>query len=111
MANYLHRLAALEERLGGKPCGPALCLKCTVARLPVMLRPGEVQSIPEWAGCDGRPTWSSLTELLHEMRIGAAVTGDQVAVYSNASWPASSPSGAAKVQPAADANSTKKPRR
>jgi hypothetical protein len=71
------RCPTLEDRLGAKPC-ERTCLKCTLAQLPIVSMPDKVRSVPEWAGCDARPVWSSLSELLHAIgahgRFAAAVT-------------------------------------
>jgi hypothetical protein len=52
---YLHRLDAIAARLGTKPCGDQLCVKCCLAKLHADLQGGE------WSGCDGLPV--TLTQL------------------------------------------------
>jgi hypothetical protein len=49
--SYLHRIEAVEERLGIRGCPEgALCFRCGMAQLHAELH-GET-----WAGCDGKPS-------------------------------------------------------
>lgn len=47
-SSYLHRLDALEERLGVKQCDD-LCARCLLAKLHAEKHGSE------WAGCNSRP--------------------------------------------------------
>jgi hypothetical protein len=49
--SYLHRIEAIEERLGIRECpkGP-LCFKCEMAKLHAELHGGD------WGGCDAMPS-------------------------------------------------------
>ena len=67
MANYLDRLAAIEERLGVKRCGPGLCVKCVLLALPVVRLANDDCLAGGGTGCDGHPV-TTLSEILDSMR-------------------------------------------
>lgn len=68
MANYLHRLAAIEERMGANGCGRGRCVKCLIAQLPIVEGLGGERLARDSVACDGHPM--TLLELLTTMDAG-----------------------------------------